>query len=74
MAREIVTRYTSDVSGVEIKETDDPQVVEIRIKFANGKGGIAVLDALAGDKLTGTVEQLMKKGRTEQPRGRKKAT
>jgi hypothetical protein len=73
MAREIVTRYTSDVSGQEIKETDDAKVVEIRIKFANGKGGIAVLDALTGDKLTGTVADLMKKGRMEQPRGRKPA-
>jgi hypothetical protein len=64
MAREVVTRYVSDVSGSEIK--DEKQAVEIRISWpADRRKGTVVVDALESE-----VADLIKKGRKQKARGR----
>lgn len=64
MAREVVTRYVSDVSGKEI--ANERQAVEIRITWpADRRKGTVVADALESE-----VAELISKGRKQKPRGR----
>jgi hypothetical protein len=64
MARETITRYVSDVSGKAID--DEKAAVVIRITWpADKRRGAVVVDALVSE-----VDNLIKVGRKEKPRGR----
>ena len=64
MARQVVTRYVSDLTGKEI--TDEKQAVEIRISWpSDRRKGIFVADALESE-----VTDLISKGRKQHARGR----
>jgi len=64
VAREVITRYISDISGKPIE--GEKLAVEIRIKWpSDGRKGSVVLDALESE-----VADWIKKGRKQKPRGR----
>ena len=65
MAKEVITRFVSDLSGESLEETD---AVSIRItKPSDPDFRPAVLDAAESE-----VADLISKARREQPRGRRR--
>ena len=63
MARQTITKFTSDVTGEEVPD-DASDVGTLRFRLEDGNKAFE-LDARLGDKLDGiaTLEDLIKKGR-----------